>query len=269
MLADRNPVLGLENIQNSLTTVSREEVFSFPMHSHTYYEMLIYEPFDGYIIINDSKFFINSRTTVLIPPSHFHSISVTGCRSYVTKVSFAENALGVFFVQKIVSPLIVQDIDENNLINLLFDKILTYSEQTEYSCALIHAILICLTESGRAIENTADKKSNRLALRAAHIINERFCSKITLGTIAHELGISPQYLSNVFSKTMNIKLCDYICLMRLRYAAALILEGKMNITEICFECGYQNLSHFVRSFKKHFGVTPKCFAQSHCEAPTL
>lgn len=49
---------------------------------------------------------------------------------------------------------------------------------------------------------------------------------------------------------------------RLDHAAALFRSTQLNVTEIVFESGFKDVSHFSRVFKQRFGVTPKAFRQT-------
>ena len=49
---------------------------------------------------------------------------------------------------------------------------------------------------------------------------------------------------------------------RLDYSAALIRNSKMNMTEIAFESGFEDVSHFSRVFKERFNVSPMSYRQT-------
>ena len=49
---------------------------------------------------------------------------------------------------------------------------------------------------------------------------------------------------------------------RLDYSAALLHTSKMNVTEIAFESGFEDVSHFSRVFKERFGVPPLAYRQN-------
>jgi AraC-like DNA-binding protein len=49
---------------------------------------------------------------------------------------------------------------------------------------------------------------------------------------------------------------------RLEYASALLGNSKMNVTEIAFESGFEDVSHFSRVFKERFGVPPLSYRQA-------
>lgn len=52
---------------------------------------------------------------------------------------------------------------------------------------------------------------------------------------------------------------DYINDLRLTYAAGLLRSSNYSVTDICFECGFGNVSWFYTSFEKKFGVTPLAY----------
>ena len=97
---------------------------------------------------------------------------------------------------------------------------------------------------------------NRLVTEAMDILNRHFNEDITLNDVADDLGITPQYLSYIFSKNMNVGFSNYLTDMRLRYAAGILSDKALSVTEACYLSGYRNLSHFVRSFKRKYNLSP-------------
>ena len=54
---------------------------------------------------------------------------------------------------------------------------------------------------------------------------------------------------------------NFVNEMRIAYACKLLIEGRMSISQICFECGFNNLANFNRSFKKITGHTPSVYQE--------
>ena len=69
-------------------------------------------------------------------------------------------------------------------------------------------------------------------------------------------GKSREHLSRSMKKYYNTTPSALISDLRLEHSANLILTSNLSITEICFECGFENLSWFYKQFVKKFGVTP-------------
>ena len=56
-------------------------------------------------------------------------------------------------------------------------------------------------------------------------------------------------------------LSNYVIDIRLGHAARELVDSTKNISEICYSCGFNNLSNFNRTFKAKRGSTPKEFRQ--------
>ena len=81
--------------------------------------------------------------------------------------------------------------------------------------------------------------------------------------IAHS---SQEHITREFRRHIDVTPTEFINIKRLNFAAELIAEGKTEITDICFACGFNNLSHFYHCFKKRYGCTPKQFANEQADS---
>ena len=83
------------------------------------------------------------------------------------------------------------------------------------------------------------------------------CSqKLCLAELGEVVHMSPAYLSHIFRETTGFSLWDYITARRIELAKHLLLSTNRKILDIAFECGFQNSTHFNKSFRKQTGVTP-------------
>ncbi len=69
-------------------------------------------------------------------------------------------------------------------------------------------------------------------------------------------GKSREHLSRSMRKYLNTTPSEFIAALRLDYSAGLLISSNLSITEICFECGFDNLSWYYKAFEKRFGMTP-------------
>ena len=228
-------------------------VYSFPIHGHLYYEILLYEPFAGEITVNGEKFDTADSTAVLISPNDFHSITVHSDKHTVyykiyIQRSYLEETLG-----HALESIVTQEPQQIHLLSLLCCEAYQNRFDLPYLDSYIKAILFTIQKNAQKIPSSG--KSVALIRTAIDILNSRFSEEITLRSVADELHVSPQYLSNIFSRYAKIGFAQYLTDRRLHYAAHLLQTG-MSVSEVCFQAGYQNLSHFIRSFKKRYGTTP-------------
>lgn len=97
--------------------------------------------------------------------------------------------------------------------------------------------------------------SDRL-VKIMHYINSTYLKKIELEKVAEVANLHPSAFCRFFKEKSGKSLSVFVNDMRISYACRLIIEAKLSISQICFESGFNNLSNFNRTFKKHTGFTP-------------
>ena len=70
-------------------------------------------------------------------------------------------------------------------------------------------------------------------------------------------SLSQEYLNQSFRRFLHMSPTEFINMRRMDYAAGLLLENRLEVIDICQECGIHNLSYFYRVFRKQYG----CFLQ--------
>lgn len=79
--------------------------------------------------------------------------------------------------------------------------------------------------------------------------------------IADALNVSRYYLSHEFKKSTGYGLWNYVISKRLVYSQKLLVEGA-SVTEACYGSGFKDYAHFIKSFTKTFGCSPKQYGKS-------
>jgi len=104
--------------------------------------------------------------------------------------------------------------------------------------------------------------NERLLRKALEIIKEQLQNpSFNVEMLGEELGISRVKCYRIFKETLNQSPSDILMSLRLQKAELLLKTKRLNISEISFECGYNDPKYFGRSFKKYFGKTPKEFKE--------
>ena len=99
---------------------------------------------------------------------------------------------------------------------------------------------------------------NNLDKVYSYIFNN-FHKTIRLDEVAEIAHMNSSAFSRFFKKMNNKTLVQYINEIRVGYACKLLLEDTHSVSQICYECGFNNVSNFNRQFKMLKGVTPKEF----------
>lgn len=100
---------------------------------------------------------------------------------------------------------------------------------------------------------------SRRVQKVKQYINDHYTEPLRLEDLSGLVGMTPTSFSRFFKLRTGKTLSDYILDIRLGFAARQLVDTARNISEICFECGFNNLSNFNRIFKSRRGVTPKEF----------
>ena len=87
-------------------------------------------------------------------------------------------------------------------------------------------------------------------------IEENYSENITLTDVAKQFNIDMYYLSHTFKKMSGYTFKQYLIAQRLSKAKELLLTTPKSVTEVCMCCGFNNVSHFIRLFKKNEGLSP-------------
>ena len=80
---------------------------------------------------------------------------------------------------------------------------------------------------------------------------------ISLGDVADQAGMTPQYFSTLFKQAMGKNFVEWLSEHRIQKAMEYLDEPGAVIKEVCFKVGYNDPNYFSRIFKKISGMTPK------------
>ena len=107
--------------------------------------------------------------------------------------------------------------------------------------------------------HTERSTESRRVQKVKQYINDHYAEPLKLSDLAELVGMSPVAFSRFFRQRTGRTLSDYIVDIRLGFAARMLVDSSKNISEICYECGFNNLSNFNRTFKMKRNYTPRDF----------
>ena len=87
-------------------------------------------------------------------------------------------------------------------------------------------------------------------------IQENYKEKIYIRDLARLIGMNEQYFCRFFKKVIGRSPMEYVNEYRIKKAIHYLKESDLTVTEICLECGYNNLGNFLREFRKYTSTTP-------------
>ncbi len=103
-----------------------------------------------------------------------------------------------------------------------------------------------------------DRESRRVN-KVKEYISQHYTEEIKLDDLAALVAMAPSAFSRFFKQHTGRAPVDYIIDVRLGAAARMLVDTTTSVSEICYACGFNNLSNFNRTFKTRRGYTPRDF----------
>ena len=166
------------------------------------------------------------------------------------------------------SELIFEEfISSESLSNMYMEVINTVENKESFSQAYVYALIrskllrllitmcdCCLSEN---IERNISNSASLERIKETMIyIQRNFANKLTLEGLSANVGVCKNYLAREFKKHTQMTVVEYINSVRCKNAQMHILKGE-SITVAATVSGFENLSYFSRTYKKHIGFLPK------------
>jgi len=157
-----------------------------------------------------------------------------------------------------------------NILEEVGEKIIALVEKDKFSqiLGLLEVLRdLSITEDYKVLNAdgflmVAKPQDNDRLNRVLNHIKENFQDTISLTEICDMVGMTEpsfcRYFKKITAKTFTQFLNEY----RLVHASKLLAEKQISITEVCFESGFSNYSHFVERFKKFSGQSPSNYRKS-------
>ncbi len=120
---------------------------------------------------------------------------------------------------------------------------------------IMAALAAASSERGRPYRSAQIRWYAERVEAARCTLTGAFHEQHSLATLATEVGMSPFQFARIFRQLLGVPPHRYLLNVRLEHARRLLLDG-VSVTDACYDCGFSNLSHFIRTFVRRFGCTP-------------
>ena len=94
-------------------------------------------------------------------------------------------------------------------------------------------------------------------------IDANYASAISLADLSRLAGMSPKYFCRYFRAAIHRTPMDYLNYYRIERACHILTSSELPITEVGYQCGFNDSSYFVKTFRKYMGITPKAYSRLH------
>ncbi len=263
----------------------RKKEFTYPIHNHEVFELNFVEHASGVRrIVGDSSEVIDNYDLVLITsPDLEHVWEQNACKSEEIRevtIQFDMDFSDEGFMGRNPFNSMRKMLNEArkglcfplSAIMKVYSLIDTLSTVKDgfYAVQQFLTILYELSKSegARTLATSSYAKvdvesDSRRVLKVKNYINKNYMEEIRLNALADLAGMSSSAFSRFFKLHTGKNLSDYIIEIRLGFASRALVDTSRSISEISFDCGFNNLSNFNRIFKKKKGCSPSEFRENY------
>lgn len=265
--------------------------FTYPLHCHAEYELTFIEKGAGVKrIVGDSVEVIGDYDLVLITgkdlehvweqhtcvSSKIREITIQFSPDLFIQSLFNKNQFDS--IHKMLESASMGISFPMDAILKVYDKLNTLASEKEGFYAVIKFLTILYElshcENARTLASSSFARmelnaDSRRVKKVQEYINSHYTEEIRLHQMADLAGMTPVAFSRFFKLRTGKSLSDFIIDIRLGYAARQLVDSTHSISEICFACGFNNLSNFNRIFKKKKGCSPKEFRDNYRKTKIL
>jgi AraC-like DNA-binding protein len=274
----------MKDVQKEITPISDSDLFivldhpnalfDYPIHYHSDFEINLVLNTFGKRIVGDSIEDFEDLDLIMIGPNIPHAWrgeKIEG--NHVVTIQFSDQFLKFPILEKRLFSQIKQLlINSQRGINfsesakkMVSEKILRltkmqgfhtvldfFSILQDLSVADKHFLTSNQFDASSIIQTT---KSRRIA-KICDYMENNYDKEISLADASQLINMSDSAFSHFFKKKTNCTFIDYLTNIRIAHACQMLTETSQTVNEICYLCGFNNISNFMRIFKKKKGQTP-------------
>ena len=251
-----------EEINRDWFVVEEEVDFSYPLHLHRWYEIVLLLEGELDIVIDGVTYNMKQYDSLFIFPDQTHEyISTKPCRH---KLCLFKPELIAYFNSKIQSCIPVNPL--KNMSGSPWVELFRTMKNTD-SVESIKGIMYYYTGMFTADEFTPVSEidaPDRLDLmhRIFRFADEHFAENCTLTDLAAHIGYDYSYISKLFSEKINMSFTEYVNMLRIDRACYLLKSTELPVLDISEQCGYGSLRSFNRNFLRRMNMTPRDYRRS-------
>ena len=198
---------------------------------------------------NNKKYILHKNDAIFFPPGTLRAREETPTPVQYVSFNFFAYDNSSFPFEKWMHHCITSSI--RKLVDLYPSTHLTEFYHAKEKCLLmLNYILLEL------LDNVHLQSGNEHVSHILCYVEEHITETLSLQMISNYIGLSKEYVANIFKREMGKTLTMYINERKMFIAKEMILHKEMGLTEVAQYLGYENYSYFSRTFKKFYNTSP-------------
>ena len=273
----------MNEIQQEIVPITQDDLFviknhpnakfDYPIHCHPEYEINLVMNTSGIRVVGDDEEAFDELDLVMTGPFVPHVWKSELVTNHVITIQFSSDLLSFQMINKrLFMPIRQLLIDSMQGLHFygseaerIRNEIVEITRMQGFQTAtkflnilnlLAYAPRRKLVSNMYETENLVNSSKSRRITKACKYIEENISQKISLSDVAMLVNMSDSAFSHFFKKKTGISFITYVNNLRVAKACDLLASTSLSASEICYDCGFNNKSNFIRIFTKRKNMTP-------------
>ncbi len=258
--------------------------YQMPYHWHPEYEIIRILSGSFHLTLDNQTFVVNKGDLLFLQDGTLHGgipdNCIYDCLVFDMRLLLKESNICAKLTQKIIQhEIVIKQQLPNNLINLqniINNLFLAMDEKkTGYEFLtqgyLYQLMGFLLSEHLYEVNTNISQLSQQhviLFKRVLSYIEDHYTEHIALEDLSRIAGMNPKYFCRFFREMSHRTPIDYLNYYRIECACGQLSTSGNAIIEVALNCGFNDISYFIKTFRKYKGITPKQYLKKN-EATTI
>ena len=187
-----------------------------------------------------------------------------------TVTEWLNNVVGTDIVSDVMQAGVISIPEKRrDYIESLLEKLLFENEGQDplspgFVSVALAELMLFITRCKNYEENVIKEidVNNRIMQEVATYIYNHYSERLILEDVAKKFNLSRSYLSKKFKSVTGFGFKEYIINVRIQHACELLLNTNKSITDIAFECGFNDSNYFGDAFRRTKGISPNKYRKN-------
>lgn len=247
-------------------TVEHNHDFSFPMHMHRCFEIILLLDGAMTVTINKKDYLLTAGDMILVKPNLIHSLKTEQTSRHVLCIFAPEliAAISDDLIKYLLTSPVIRNIPE------LYRHLVANANE-DMTIGGVKGFLYTVSDLfykqlDFSKEDTATGKKHLLQ-RILLYVDENMGQPCSIAELAKHLDYAPSYLSRFFYTNIGMPYSDYVRNIKISHACYLLRNTRASVIDIAAQCGYGAISSFNRNFKQMTNCSPKAYREKNYHIP--
>lgn len=253
---------------------NKSHAFQIPVHWHNEVEIIYVKHGNLEISIDEQSYHATPGSVYFVSPKELHLMGTTELNvAYYTLlfplefISFqSDDLLETTLLRPLRNGTLqfsheVCDYAANKQITAILDQIIVLHpcndipSQFRVRCLLLE-LLLTLFQCQGFFHNDTHGTPTTFQREILYYIHEHYTEPLSLSVLSEHFHLSEKYISRYFIEHFHLSFVKYLNHQRLILSKKLLETTELPITEVALRSGFNNVSYFIRTFKKFYGLSP-------------